>query len=120
MGGVGGPHLGGESGRVHGLEGGRTGVARGVGPCVAVARDERWGRTYESFGENPELAETLGAAAVRGLQGSSLAAATSALACAKHYLGDGGTTGGVDQGNTECDEATLRKVHMPGYVAAIK
>ena len=45
---------------------------------------------------------------------------TSVLACAKHYLGDGGTKGGIDQGNTECDEATLRKIHLPGYVAAIK
>lgn len=42
------------------------------------------------------------------------------LACAKHYLGDGGTTNGKDQGNTECDEATLRKIHLPGYIAAIK
>jgi beta-glucosidase len=42
------------------------------------------------------------------------------VACAKHFLGDGGTTGGHDQGNTECDEATLRKIHLPGYAAAIK
>jgi beta-glucosidase len=86
---------------------------------VAVARDERWGRTYESFGEAPELVEAMAAAAVRGLQGTP-GDRTSVLACAKHFLGDGGTTEGVDQGNTECDLATLRKIHLPGYVAAIK
>jgi beta-glucosidase len=62
----------------------------------------------------------LGPAAVRGLQGKSLADANSVLACAKHYLGDGGTTDGKDQGNTQCDETTLRKIHLPGYIAAIK
>ncbi|MGC8643278.1 MAG: glycoside hydrolase family 3 protein [Isosphaeraceae bacterium] len=106
--------------RITALEMVGTGIRWAFAPCVAVARDERWGRTYESFGENPELAEINGAAAVRGLQGASLADATSVLACAKHYMGDGGTTGGVDQGNTECDEATLRKVHLPGYVSSIK
>jgi beta-glucosidase len=85
-----------------------------------VARNERWGRTYESFGESPELVAEMGAAAVRGLQGSRLSNPTSALACAKHFLGDGGTTNGKDQGNTECDEATLRRIHLPGYAAAVK
>jgi beta-glucosidase len=96
-----------------------TGIRWSFAPCVAVARDERWGRTYESFGEDPALAETLGAAAVRGLQGSSLAGSTSVLACAKHFLGDGGTTGGIDQGNTQCHLATLRKLHLPGYISAM-
>ena len=109
-----------KAGRITALELAGTGIRWAFAPCLAVARDERWGRTYESFGENPELAEVLGAAAIRGLQGPSLAAATSVLACAKHYMGDGGTTGGVDQGNTVCDEATLRKIHLPGYITAIK
>ena len=69
-----------------------TGIRWAFAPCVAVARDERWGRTYESFGENPELAMMMGAAAVRGLQGPALGETTSVLACAKHFLGDGGTT----------------------------
>jgi beta-glucosidase len=105
--------------RITALEMVGTGIRWAFAPCVAVARDERWGRTYESFGESPELVETMAAAAVRGLQGTP-GDATSVLACAKHYLGDGGTKGGVDQGNTVCDEATLRKIHLPGYVAAIK
>jgi beta-glucosidase len=96
-----------------------TGIRWTFAPCVAVARDERWGRTYESFGEAPELVAEMAAAAVRGFQGR-LADPTSILACAKHFVGDGGTTNGIDQGNTQCDEATLRKVHLPGYVATIK
>jgi len=97
-----------------------TGISWAFAPCIAVARNIRWGRTYESFGESPELVETMAAAQVRGLQGTDLAAPTSVLACAKHFLGDGGTTDGKDQGNTECDEATLRRIHLPGYKAAVK
>ena len=89
-------------------------------PCVAVARNERWGRTYESYGESSELVSELGAAAVRGLQGDKLSDSTAVLGCAKHFLADGGTTNGTDQGNTICDEATLRKVFLTPYRAAIK
>jgi len=97
-----------------------TGMDWAFAPCIAVARNEHWGRTYESFGEDPELAKSLGAASVKGLQGKKLSNKTSILACAKHFLGDGGTTNGKDQGNTEVDEQTLRKLHLPGYIAAIK
>ncbi len=96
-----------------------TGIDWTFAPCVAVARDERWGRTYESFGEDPDLVAKLGAAAVEGFQGN-LSSPTSVLACAKHYAGDGGTTNGKDQGNTEVDFATLRKIHLKGYIEAIK
>jgi beta-glucosidase len=106
--------------RVTALEISGTGMNWAFAPCVAVARNERWGRTYESFGETPELAQVMGVAAVKGLQGADLSGPTDVLACVKHYMGDGGTTGGKDQGNTECDEATLRKIHLPGYTACIK
>jgi beta-glucosidase len=89
-----------------------TGLDWTFSPCVAVARDERWGRTYESFGETPELVSEMAAAAVRGYQ-------PTVLACAKHYLADGGTAGGRDQGDSRMDEATLRAVHLPGYRAAV-
>jgi len=97
-----------------------SGTRWAFAPCVAVAQNERWGRTYESYGESPELVSRLGAAAVRGLQGGKLSEATSVLGCAKHFLGDGGTTNGTDQGNTICDEVTLRKMFLPPYPAAIK
>src|SRR5438132_1264457 len=95
-----------------------TGLDWTFAPCIAVPQDERWGRTYEGFGETPELAEMLAPAEVRGFQGD--AGRTSILAIAKHFLGDGGTEAGVDQGNTIADDATLRAVHLPGYRAAVK
>ncbi len=98
-----------------------TGIRWAFAPCIAVAQDERWGRTYESFGESPALVSELGAAAIRGFQGEQLSASsTSVLACAKHFIGDGGTQNGVDQGNTICSETTLRKLFLPPYRAAIK
>ena len=87
-------------------------------PCVAVARNERWGRTYESYGEDPDLVKMLGAAYVKGMQGKDLADKTSVLACVKHFVGDGGTTNGKRSRQYRVDEETLRKVHMQGYVEA--
>ena len=104
-----------------------TGIQWAFAPCVTVPQDERWGRTYEGFSENPQLVAQLGEAAVRGLQGPDLANPLAVLACAKHYIADGGTTfgtshngKGLDQGDTRVDEATLRRIHLPGYIAAIK
>jgi beta-glucosidase len=97
-----------------------TGINWTFSPCIAVARDIRWGRTYESFGETPEIQQMMAQAEVLGYQNTDLSNTGSILACAKHYLGDGGTNGGVDQGNTICDEATLRAIHLPGYISAIK
>jgi beta-glucosidase len=96
-----------------------TGIEWTFAPCVAVPRNERWGRTYEGFGETPELARTMGAAAVLGFQGDSLNSPTSIVACVKHFIGDGGTTNGSNAGNTQCTEAELRAIHLPGYKAAI-
>ena len=97
-----------------------TGMHWNFAPCIAVPQDDRWGRTYEGFGETAELAETLGTAAVRGFQGSDMSSPGRVLATAKHFVGDGGTRNGVDRGDTVVDEATLRRLHLPGYVAAIK
>ena len=102
------------------LEVAGTGIRWAFGPCIAVAQNERWGRTYESYGNSPDLVSELGAAAVRGFQGKKLSDPTSVLACAKHFIGDGGTKDGVDQGNDVCDEATIRKLYLPPYQAAIK
>jgi beta-glucosidase len=96
-----------------------TGIDWDFSPCLCVARNDRWGRTYESFGETTDLVSSM-ATIVTGLQGSSLAGAGSVLATAKHYIGDGGTTGGVDQGNTQISEAELRSIHLPPFRAAIE
>jgi beta-glucosidase len=103
-----------------------TGIQWAFAPCVAAPQDIRWGRTYEGFSEDPAVVRQLGAAAVRGLQGADLASPLSVVASAKHFAGDGGTAfgsaknGRLDQGDTQVDEATLRRIHLPGYVTAIQ
>lgn len=96
-----------------------TGLNWTFAPCIAVTRNERWGRTYEGFGESTELVTAMGVSSVLGLQGDSLWGKGSVVACAKHYMGDGGTTDGIDQGNTDVDEQTLRELYLPPYVEAI-
>jgi beta-glucosidase len=104
-----------------------TGPQWAFAPCVAVPQDIRWGRTYEGYSEDPEVVKVLGAASVRGLQGSDLSKPTAAIGSAKHYLADGGTTymtgfGGkspFDQGDARVDEATLRRIFLPGYVTTV-
>ncbi len=106
--------------RATAIEVAATGIDWTFAPCIAVPQDERWGRTYEGFGETPELAEMMGAAAVRGYQTEILGSSNSSiLACAKHFLGDGGTKDGKDQGDTQVDESVLRRIHLPGYISAI-
>ena len=93
-------------------------------PTVAVARDDRWGRTYESFSENPDLLEGYAHAMITGLQGGpdteDFLADGRVIATAKHFIGDGGTQGGMDQGNTTITEEQLRDVHGQGYFGAIE
>jgi beta-glucosidase len=98
-----------------------TGSRWAFAPCIAVPQDERWGRTYEGYSDQTALVAELGSAAVKGLQGDNLSGdPLSILACAKHFIGDGGTHNGIDQGDTECDEATLRRLYLPPYQAAIQ
>ncbi len=97
-----------------------TGFNWTFSPIVAVARNENWGRTYESYSEDPNLVKEMSGAAVLGYQGDTSAKNITILACAKHFIGDGGTTGGIDGGNTQVDEATLRAIHLPGYLAALQ
>jgi beta-glucosidase len=97
-----------------------TGMHWTFAPVVAAARDERWGRTYEAFGETPELAAQLGPAAIVGFQGKRLGSGpASILATAKHFAGDGGTAGGVDRGDTVVAEAAFRRLHVDQYAPAI-
>jgi len=123
-------------GRITAKEMRATGIHWTFAPAVTVPQDIRWGRTYEGFSEDPEIVKTLGKAMVMGLQGTDLSDPLSVVACAKHYAGDGGTEatkaprpgfpGGdvtrmwLDQGDTKVDEATLRRIHLPGYVTAIE
>lgn len=97
-----------------------TGIDWTFAPMLAAARDERWGRTYEAYGETAELAETLGAAAIRGYQGKHLGQAKPAvLACAKHFVADGGTWSGHDRGNSLVDARGMFDNHLRQYQAAV-
>jgi beta-glucosidase len=102
-----------------------TGIHWTFAPCVCVPRDDRWGRTYEGYGEDPSIVSPLGQAAINGFQGASLGT-NSVLATAKHYIADGGTTFGtgdsgylIDQGDARITETELRAVHLPPYQSAV-
>jgi beta-glucosidase len=96
-----------------------TGISWTFAPTLAVVQNPRWGRTYESYSSDPVLVRAYGEAMVRGLQGQ-LGSSTSALATAKHYLGDGGTFHGKDQGETRTSEVNLARTHAAGYYGALK
>jgi beta-glucosidase len=101
-----------------------TGIDWTFAPTVAVARDVRWGRSYESYSESPELVAEYAGAMVSGLQGvfgtPQFMSPGHTLSSVKHFLGDGGTVNGRDQGNTVLGEAQLAAVHGAGYTAAIR
>lgn len=100
-----------------------TGIDWTFAPTVAVVRDIRWGRSYESYSEDPALVAVYAQAMVNGLQGkvgtADFLTPTHTLASAKHFLGDGGTIAGRDQFDNLADERTLRDVHGAGYVGAL-
>ena len=97
-----------------------TGIDWTFSPCIAVPQNERWGRTYEGFGETAEIQKIMAMESVLGLQGNDLSSMETILACAKHFVGDGGTINGIDQGNTVVSEEILRALHMAGYIDAIE
>ena len=96
-----------------------TGITWTFAPTLAVVQNLRWGRSYESYSSDPALVRAYGEAMVRGLQGK-LGSPTSVLATAKHWLGDGGTFHGTDQGETRTSEANLARTHAAGYYGALR
>jgi beta-glucosidase len=100
-----------------------TGIDWTFAPTIAVARDDRWGRTYESYGEEPELVSRLGAAMVEGLQGRAgsdeFLSSEHVIATAKHFFGDGGTNG-RDQGDTVGNQSDLIALHASPYPPSIE
>ncbi|MEC7290680.1 MAG: glycoside hydrolase family 3 N-terminal domain-containing protein, partial [Pseudomonadota bacterium] len=92
-------------------------------PTLAVPQNDRWGRTYEGFSESPAIVASYGDRIVYGLQGrvgdADFLGEERVLTSAKHFVGDGGTADGVDQGDAQISEAELRDIHNAGYVTAI-
>ncbi|XP_011021458.1 PREDICTED: lysosomal beta glucosidase-like [Populus euphratica] len=105
-----------------------TGIPYVFAPCIAVCRDPRWGRCYESYSEDPKLVQAM-TEMVSGLQGDIpansskgvpfVAGKTKVAACAKHFVGDGGTTKGINENNTQISRHGLLSIHMPGYYNSI-
>ena len=110
-------------GRITAIEARVTGMDWTFAPSVAVPQDLRWGRTYEGYSERPEIVAAYAGRLVEGLQGPpgsrSFLGPDRVLATVKHYIGDGGTTDGVDQGDTDIPEGDLRDIHNAGYPPAI-
>ncbi len=131
LGAAGDPELIERIGRITAREVRAAGVDWTFAPTLAVAQDPRWGRTYESYSEDPGVVGEYAGRIVRGLQGGGVVGAGGVgdfvglgpegiLACAKHWVGDGGTRDGVDQGDTVVDEEELRRVHIAPYVPALE
>jgi beta-glucosidase len=124
-------------GQITAIESTACGVDWTFSPCVTVPQDDRWGRVYEGYSEDPSLVSQMGVAYINGIQGTSLANENSLLATAKHFVGDGGTVWGsgimvrrdsnnviiggclLDRGDTVCTEAQLRSIHLAPYSAAV-
>ncbi|KAF5735158.1 hypothetical protein HS088_TW15G00658 [Tripterygium wilfordii] len=105
-----------------------TGIPYVFAPCIAVCRDPRWGRCYESYSEDPSIVKAM-TEIVHGLQGDVpanspkgvpfVAGNKKVAACAKHYVGDGGTTEGINENNTQVNRHGLLSIHMAGYYASV-
>lgn len=121
-------HLVKKIGAATALEVRATGINYAFSPCIAVCRDPRWGRCYESFSEDPEIVKKM-TDIIIGLQGEIPADSRKSvpyvggkdkvLACAKHFVGDGGTIRGINENNTVIDRHGLLSIHMPPYLDSV-
>ncbi|TYK18761.1 beta-glucosidase BoGH3B-like [Cucumis melo var. makuwa] len=114
------PNLAKRIGAATALEVRATGISYVFAPCIAVCRDPRWGRCYESYSEDPKIVQEM-TEIISGLQGEipSNSRKEKVAACAKHYVGDGGTTKGINENNTLASRHGLLSIHMPGYYNSI-
>lgn len=124
-------------GQITAIESAACGVDWTFSPCVTVPQDDRWGRVYEGYSEDPNLVSQLGVAYINGIQGISLKNENSLLSTAKHFVGDGGTVWGsglmakrgpsweiiggflLDRGDVQCTESVLFSTHLAPYKAAV-
>ncbi|MDC3029959.1 glycoside hydrolase family 3 C-terminal domain-containing protein [Flavobacteriales bacterium] len=107
-----------------------TGINWNFSPCIAIPEDERWGRHYEGYSEDPEIVTNMGVASIEGYQTKTLGSSNiSIVACAKHLVGDGATEWGtgmnnqpdkIDRGNALISDSLIRAKYLPPYIAAIE
>ncbi|XP_038906047.1 beta-glucosidase BoGH3B-like [Benincasa hispida] len=122
------PNLAKRIGTATALEVRATGISYVFAPCIAVCRDPHWGRCYESYSEDPKVVQEM-TDIISGLQGEIpansrkgvpyVAGREKVAACAKHFVGDGGTTKGINENNTVASRHGLLSIHMPGYYNAV-
>ncbi|KAG4176251.1 hypothetical protein ERO13_A11G233250v2 [Gossypium hirsutum] len=122
------PELVNKIGAATALETRATGIPYAFAPCIAVCRDPRWGRCYESYSEDPQIVKDM-TDIIPGLHGNIptdspkgvplVAGKNNVVACSKHYVGDGGTTKGINENNTVIDWQGLLSIHMPAYHTSI-
>ncbi|GFZ01532.1 glycosyl hydrolase family protein [Actinidia rufa] len=127
--GLGDPKLVKKIGEATALEVRATGIPYTFAPCIAVCKDPRWGRCYESYSEDHKIVQAM-TEIIPGLQGDVppnspkgvpfVAGKTKVAACAKHFVGDGGTTKGINENNTVIDFHGLLSIHMPAYLDSIR
>jgi beta-glucosidase len=113
------PNLARACARQAAIEASSAGFQWTFAPMMDIARDPRWGRIAESFGEDPYLSSRFAEAMVRGFQGDDLAAPDTIAACAKHYVGYGAAEGGRDYDTANIPESLLRDVYLPPFKAAV-
>ncbi|KAK2451133.1 beta-glucosidase BoGH3B [Trifolium repens] len=122
------PQLVKKIGEATALESRATGIPYVFAPCIAVCRDPRWGRCYESYSEDHKIVQAM-TEIIPGLQGDVpsnspkgvpfIAGKNKVAACAKHFVGDGGTTNGINENNTAISSHELLSIHMPAYYNSI-
>lgn len=114
------PELVEKAASISALEASAYGVHWTFAPMLDIARDPRWGRIIEGFGEDPYLCGELAKASVRGYQGNDMSKSGKIAACGKHFIAYGGAEGGRDYNSSECTDNTLRNVYLPPFKAAIE
>ncbi|MFD1218197.1 MULTISPECIES: glycoside hydrolase family 3 protein [Microbulbifer] len=101
-----------------------TGIDWTFAPTIAVVRDDRWGRTFESYSEDPEIVAAYAREMIKGIQGEKnsdqFLDGRHLVSAAKHFVGDGGTTRGIDRGDTRISEKELAEIHAAGYFTALE
>ncbi len=114
------PELVKKSARIAAIEATAGGIDWTFAPMIDIARDPRWGRIAEGYGEDPFLASRMSFAAVKGFQDEDISSPTSLVACLKHYVAYGAAIGGRDYNSVDISEKTLREIYLPPYEAGIK
>lgn len=112
------PQLAYDGARVAAIEATASGIRWTFSPMVDIARDPRWGRIAEGYGEDPYLTSIMGAATVKGYQTDDLSNPTAMAACAKHFVGYGAAEGGRDYNSTHISERDLRNIYLPSFKAS--